>query len=273
VADEVVLPPTPDQLIVLVTRGKAMIEFSAARWRRAAYVPGQIGLIVPGCSTRLRWRSTSDAVLTTLHVYLPGRLLERTAQELWGRSENSFSRPDALIIADPVLEHVLIGPAEAAETGAGDLYAESAAAFIAAHTLIRYGDAAPPPAPGREDARMRRAAEFMADNLHLPLSLADIARAADLSSFHFLRVFKAATGQTPHRYLNGLRLRSACRHLESGMLPVTEIANLCGFSSPAHLSAALRRQMGTSPTAYRREHQRIAGDAITGAVTAAAAIS
>jgi len=56
----------------------------------------------------------------------------------------------------------------------------------------------------------------MADNLHLSLSLADIARAADLSSFHFLRVFKAATGQTPHRYLNGLRLRSACRHLESG---------------------------------------------------------
>src|ERR1022692_1486946 len=73
VADEVVLPPTPDQLIVLVTRGKAMIESSdGGRWRRAAYVPGQIGLTVPGCSTRLRWRSTSDAVLTTPHVSLPG---------------------------------------------------------------------------------------------------------------------------------------------------------------------------------------------------------
>lgn len=274
VADDVVLPPTPDQLIVLVTGGEAVVEsWDGGRWRRGAYVPGQIGLAAPGCATRLRWRSTSDAVLKTLQVWLPGLVIERTAQDLWGRSESSFSRPGALLTADPLLEHVLIGLAGAAGTGADDLYAESAAAFLAAHTLMRHGGAAPPRAPGREDARVRRAAEFMADNLHLPLSLADIARTADLSSFHFLRVFKAATGLTPHRYLNGLRVRSACRHLDSGMLPVTEIAYLCGFSSPAHLSAAFRHQMGTSPTAYRREHQRTGGDAIAAAATAAAAIS
>ena len=83
--------------------------------------------------------------------------------------------------------------------------------------------------------------------------MAEIARQAGLSAFHFVRVFKAATGETPHRYLSAMRVQAARRHLEKSTLPVSEIAYLCGFGSPAHLSTAFTRHLGISPTAYRRD--------------------
>jgi AraC family transcriptional regulator len=67
-------------------------------------------------------------------------------------------------------------------------------------------------------------------------------------------MFRAALGEPPRKYLTRLRLEAACRHLERGATSITDIAYQCGFSSSAHLSAALRRHTGMSPTQYRRNH-------------------
>ena len=91
----------------------------------------------------------------------------------------------------------------------------------------------------------------MRDNLQRPLTLAEIAQAADLSPYHFARVFKAQQGRTPFRHLVELRVREAGRYLEKGTLPISEIAYLCGFSSHAALSATFVRLMGVTPSAYR----------------------
>lgn len=77
-----------------------------------------------------------------------------------------------------------------------------------------------------------------------------------LSTFHFLRLLAAATGEPPRRYLVRLRLSEARRLLEAGDASPTEIAYRCGFSSATHLAAALRRELGTSPTAYRRDRHQ-----------------
>lgn len=66
-------------------------------------------------------------------------------------------------------------------------------------------------------------------------------------------MFKAATGQTPHRYLLELRLSSAQSMLMDPALPLTDIALACGFSSHAHLSTAFRSRFGAAPSAYRRD--------------------
>jgi AraC family transcriptional regulator len=104
--------------------------------------------------------------------------------------------------------------------------------------------------------RVRRAISFINDNHHLPLPLNDIAAAANLSPFHFLRVFKLVTGQTPHRFLNTVRVDRARRYLERGDLSITEIARLCGFASPSRLAIAFRQTTGVSPSAYRMERNK-----------------
>jgi AraC family transcriptional regulator len=100
---------------------------------------------------------------------------------------------------------------------------------------------------------VRQAIEFMHHNLALPITLGEIAQAAGLSTFHFVRLFSAAMGRPPQHYLSGVRIKAACHLLERGGHSVTEVAYLCGFSSSAHLGAALRRHTGVSPTAYRRD--------------------
>jgi AraC family transcriptional regulator len=178
--------------------------------------------------------------------------MTRAGRELWGSEESPLSPPDALALSDPVVEQVLLALDGAATAGMDDLYAESAAHFLAVHLLTRHCGMPVPRVPRREDARVRQAIEIMRDGLHLPLTLTDIASQVWLSTFHFVRVFKAATGETPHRYLTRLRIQAACRHLERGTGSISEIAQLCGFSSPSHLCAAFTQEMGTSPSAYRR---------------------
>jgi AraC family transcriptional regulator len=95
----------------------------------------------------------------------------------------------------------------------------------------------------------------MRSNHHRPLTLAEIAAVADLSTFHFLRVFKAATGRTPYRYLNGIRVEHARRYLERGDLSVTEVSRLCGFATPSRLATTFRQEVGLSPSAYRDSRQ------------------
>ncbi|WP_432945532.1 AraC family transcriptional regulator [Kribbella sp. CA-253562] len=255
-AEEVCLPPIGDQHLVLVTEGDVLMESHAdGAWRSARYTPGQIGLTAPGRSTRLRWRSRT-ARTTTLHLYLPGELMQRVALELWDRDDTEARQPDALAITDPVVEQVLLGMASAATAQLDDLYAESAAEFLAVHLHTRYGGMPPVAGPRHDDARVRKAIELMRDNLHQPLTLADIAGEVWLSVYHFLRVFKAATGQTPRRYLTSLRIEAARRHLAESDALIGEVARRCGFSSPAHLSSAFTRETGMSPSAYRRSHRR-----------------
>lgn len=254
VAEELVLPATEDQALVLITEGATTVESRhGTRWHRADYGPGRIGMTAPGHPTHIRWRGTERTQST--HVHLPGGLMDRTAAELYGRDADLVRRPDTLATDDPVLAAVLRGLGDAALAGADELYAETAAVFLAVHLLTRHGSLPEPRPLGAEDIRVARAIAFLRSNYHRPLTLAEIAAVADLSTFHFLRVFKAATGETPYRFLNGIRVERARRYLDRGDLSVTEISRLCGFATPSRLATAFRQETGLSPTAYRNSRQ------------------
>ncbi|GAA1619236.1 AraC family transcriptional regulator [Kribbella sancticallisti] len=255
IVEDYYLPPIGEQHLVLVTAGDTWVESQTnGRWRGARYTPGQIGLTAPGRPTLLRWRS--EVGQRTLHLYLPGSLMQRVGLELWDRDGIGSRQADALAVADPVVEQILLQLAKVAAEGSDDLYAEGAAEFLAVHLLTRYGGMPQVASPRYEDARVRKAIDIMRDNLHAPLTLRDIADEVWLSVYHFLRVFKSATGQTPRRYLTSLRVDAARRHLEQGDASVSEVAHLCGFSSPAHLSTAFARETGMSPSAYRQSRRR-----------------
>lgn len=77
-----------------------------------------------------------------------------------------------------------------------------------------------------------------------------------MSRFHFIRAFKASTGQTPHQYLRTRRIARAKHLLETTPLPVTEICEQVGFESLGSFSALFRRLTGASPVGYRKAHRR-----------------
>ncbi len=95
-------------------------------------------------------------------------------------------------------------------------------------------------------------AKDLADSRYAePLTVADLARAAGLSSAHFSREFRRAFGESPHRYLLTRRLERAAALLRNTDRPVTEICFAVGLTSLGSFTSSFRRVHGLSPTAYR----------------------
>jgi AraC-like DNA-binding protein len=99
--------------------------------------------------------------------------------------------------------------------------------------------------------RLLRARDAIHVRYSEPLQLAALAREAALSPFHFLRLFRDAFGETPHRYLTRVRIEKAKALLVSGE-PVTEVCLDVGFSSLGSFSALFARRVGAPPTTFRR---------------------
>ncbi|MFE2922199.1 GlxA family transcriptional regulator [Streptomyces goshikiensis] len=106
-----------------------------------------------------------------------------------------------------------------------------------------------PPASRRDIDELRM---FIADHLDGDLSAAALAGRMCLSERHFARVFRQETGTSPASYVETARVEAARRLLESTDQALDEVAAGCGFGSVETLHRALRKQIGTSPAAYRR---------------------
>ena len=83
-------------------------------------------------------------------------------------------------------------------------------------------------------------------------SVADVARGAGISPFHFIRQFEAVFGLTPHRLRTRSRLDRARLLLAEGRLSVTDVCMEVGFSSLGSFSDLFARRVGEPPSSYRR---------------------
>ncbi|WP_216858694.1 helix-turn-helix domain-containing protein [Actinomadura verrucosospora] len=86
-----------------------------------------------------------------------------------------------------------------------------------------------------------------------PLDVPALARIAHVSPAHFSRAFRAAFGETPHRYLQRRRVERAMFLLRDTDRSVTDICFEVGFGSLGTFSRTFSAIVGRSPRAYRRE--------------------
>ncbi|MFE2181707.1 helix-turn-helix domain-containing protein [Streptomyces sp. NPDC059455] len=246
--ERMALPATDDLHLVLTVAGDAAMETcTGGRWRQRHWTPGQLDMAVPGVASVRRYRSVVP--MRTLQVHIPRVTVARTVEQLGGERVDYERMAAAVASGDPLVEHTMRSLGAAGEVD--DLYAESAATFLAVHVLscgVR------PPKVDRSGAAgpwVHKAVAMMRDRLGGPLTVADLAAEAGFSVYHFIRAFKDATGQTPHRYLTRLRIEEAQRLLRAGGLSVAQVATRCGFGSPGSLSTAFLRHTGVRPSAYR----------------------
>jgi AraC-like DNA-binding protein len=100
---------------------------------------------------------------------------------------------------------------------------------------------------------VRRATEYLSDNLGCKVALAELAAAAGLDAFHLTRTFTRAMGMPPHAYHLQQRLRAAQGRLAAGE-SATKVAQDFGFSDQAHLTRLFKRLTGVTPGRYRAAH-------------------
>ena len=99
--------------------------------------------------------------------------------------------------------------------------------------------------------RVNLAINHVVGHLGEPLRLADVARAARLSPFHFHRVFQVLVGETLAEFVKRLRLeRALVMMAHARRSSLTTIALTCGFSSSSDFSRCFKRRYGTAPSAF-----------------------
>jgi AraC-like DNA-binding protein len=96
------------------------------------------------------------------------------------------------------------------------------------------------------------ARDFMRHAYQRPINLPDISARANLSPYHFLRVYKQTFQETPHEFLTRLRIERAKTLMARGSHNVTEACFEVGFSSLGSFSTLFTHRVGMSPSEYRR---------------------
>ena len=127
-------------------------------------------------------------------------------------------------------------------------------------TLPPETPASAPPRGGIRPHALARVLKLIESRLQEPLLVEDLAREACLSPFHFARMFKQSTGQSPHAYLVARRLERARQMLVASDLSIREVSRLAGFSTHAHFCSVFRAKTGMTPAAYRRAQRAAAAD-------------
>ena len=90
----------------------------------------------------------------------------------------------------------------------------------------------------------------MRANLAESISIEKLAELAELSPFHFSRVFKQATGMTPLQFVTRERMLQAQRLIRETSRSHIEIALEVGYTSPSHFAQVFRRIVGVTPTEF-----------------------
>lgn len=135
------------------------------------------------------------------------------------------------------------------------LYAETLSIAFVLHLLAAHARSIGKPLIPRgklSSDQLSNVTEMVRIQLGTDLSLTELATAANVSPFHFARLFKNTTGLAPHQFILRLRLEHAKRLIAAGQLTLSEIALTVGFFDQAHFTNAFRRTFGSTPRAFAK---------------------
>jgi AraC-like DNA-binding protein/ligand-binding sensor protein len=104
-----------------------------------------------------------------------------------------------------------------------------------------------------EPPMIARAKQFIDEHQDEDISLPDVSKAVNTSTFYFCKMFKKATGINFTEYLSRVRIEKAKNLLLNPNARVSEVAYDVGFQSLTHFNRVFRKLVGESPTDYRKK--------------------
>jgi AraC family transcriptional regulator len=221
--------------------------------RHGREVAGDLDIIP--AHTPAAWETKQSG--TTLVMRVPDELLRTVAAEL-DMDPSNIEIADRFQLRDPFIEH--IGWAIKADIDSGGaggrLFRESLGTALAARLLQRHNRRSLPmrdPKGGLSAWKLKLVISHIEDNLESELSLAEIAKVAGVSLSHLKTLFRRSTGTPVHQYILRRRVERAKLLLQDGSLSIAQIAFATGFAHQSHLARHMRKILGVTPAAARRD--------------------
>jgi AraC family transcriptional regulator len=155
-------------------------------------------------------------------------------------------------ITDPTFRHIAMALRAGIQTGDAldRMYGEALSTALAVHLLREYGAAVPGPKkrhPRLPREKLVRAVEYIQDQLGTALTVSGIAQVVYLSPYHFTKLFKESTGQSPYQYVVEARVKKAKELLTTGKFTISEVAHHVGFADQSHLTRHFKKVFGLPP--------------------------
>jgi len=257
IAEPILVPAVAEPLLVMVLAGSAIVEERVAggEWEQSEVHVGDFFLTSTTLPYEMRWQTEGGDSFEVMHLYLAPALIDHATRDLGLQQAGRVSFVDVSAGHDEWVR-TLLEQLRAELTGSrtpSQLLVHSLAQALAIHLVRTYR--APPATARRNNAlqahKLRRVIDLMNQHLAQDFSLASLAQAAQLSEYHFSRLFKRATGLSPSHYFIRLRMARARQLLLETDHNVIDIGLEVGYSSPSHFSQVFRREVGVTPSAYR----------------------
>ena len=102
---------------------------------------------------------------------------------------------------------------------------------------------------------MVKALRYIRDHASEPITVSDVQDELFCNRRSLEKKFRAEVGRTLHEEIRRSRIERACRLLRESDMMIDSLAEACGYSSRERFNAAFRREIGTTPTAYRKEYR------------------
>jgi AraC family transcriptional regulator len=194
----------------------------------------------------------------SVHIFLAPSVIASSALADFDIDPARAELADARALSDPLLGEVarafhemISRPPEPTDR----LFIEGARSMLVAHLVSKYANIhwrRGTRQPSLPDQKLKRVMDLIETRFAEKIGLSELAAEACLSQFHFSRLFRSATGSSPHRYVTERRIQDAKTKLAEGRLSLAEIAFEAGFASQASFHRAFRKYTGLTPGQFRR---------------------
>jgi len=257
VVDGFLVPATSEPLITCQLNGSA--EFQE-RDIGGTWIPRQVrrgDIFVTGSKTpyELRWRSPLGAEIDVIHIHLGVDQCLAAFEMVYPDKANAVEVTD-FFGRDETLAHLSFACAEmlSARTADNAKRVAGLAHLLAIYVAQKYTNVAsqrPVYRGGLPIVRLRKIEDYVHAHVSESISIDSLAELAELSAFHFSRVFKQATGITPLQFVTRERMLQAQQLIRETSRSLIEIALEVGYTSPSHFAQVFRRTVGMAPTEFR----------------------
>jgi AraC-like DNA-binding protein len=201
-------------------------------------------------------RAHDDGGCSYRTIFAGAELLRRAAAEAHGR-ESGLPFFPATVVSDRDVIRQYLEVHFAFEGAASGLERETALVSLLALLVGRFAEHRPAERRmGAGRPAVSRARDYLAANFAEHVSLEELARVANLSPYHFSRVFTEQFGMPPHAFQIQLRVARARTLLREGW-PIPQVASHTGFADQSHLTRHFKRLSVVTPGQYAQNSKNV----------------